>query len=353
MTGSTTPSRIRRIAVVAAILLFVGYSAFWLLAAQSLKTRIIEEAWLHSQAEEVAISWRDLRITGYPFDMIAIFDEPNIAILEGRKWYRWRTPEAWARSSLPWGSDIEVTLIGEQEFELDAGRGERVFLDSDTFRFTLTPRRSTLGYGLREMEGENLLLRIAERTPIAAMESLRLKFHSRPVGGALMISAQMQSHRIALLLEELRDEFPEALGGEIEELAVSLRLERFPDVPPDLRIIEEDEFLAQMQREGSIVKISEMVLDWGVLDFTGAGEFRIDEKRYPEGSLKMRFEAFDALLRGLADERGDLGEIVDILASLGLTRKVGNADAVVLEFSFRDGKAWFGSFPLGKIGRLY
>jgi hypothetical protein len=117
------------------------------------------------------------------------------------------------------------------------------------------------------------------------------------------------------------------------------------DAPWDRTAIE------QRRPQPRRIELTDFSARWGEVLFRAAGEVRIDEQGFPEGSVTVRAEEWRKLL-DMAVASGLLPEALRPSVETGLGLLSGGTDKIDAPLEFADGQVRLGLLPLGPAPRL-
>ena len=327
--------------------LSVAYTGYWFYVASAFRDGL--PAWIERMAGTGAtLAYRQLEISGYPFQFRLIFHEPllDAPVLPalGGKPLRWRASRVVAMMS-PWNFDrYTIDLNGDHRIDWPADRGVRTTGVSAT-EFLVTT----------ELHKDGL------------PESARFELANlRIADGAASASSQWTLGRGRLTAKRL---FPESESADEPTLAVGFRIDDARLPPADLPLGRE---IARLIGEARVVGIlaNPIVIEdltrWrdagGILEFTlsearygplvvnASGTAALDDALQPmfAGTAKVEglFAAIDALRDKDMIRSRDAAMAKVMLGVLSRPGEKGGAPSISLPVSIQGQKLFAGPVPL-------
>lgn len=348
-----TPPRHRRVALALALGLVVptalggGYGLYWTAAARGIERGIADWA-AARRAEGVALDYRAIEISGFPFALVATLAAPRLALTRAanpkggsagafRSW-RWAAARLIARAR-PWSPNrVAVALPPESRIAVaGAGREGRATLRLDDGRAWI-------------VIGARGAARVTVETGAALLDWGAGRARAARLSGA---GARTPEGAVTLALEFAGIELPAALDGPLGRVVSRFALEATLPPPPPASDSADD--LDAWRVAGGRVDIAALALDWGPLALEGRGTATLDSELRPEGRLDSRVSgwrpaigAFVAAGRVKARDGALAATFLDLMA-----RRDGDGRAVIaVALTARKGKLYLGPVAIARLAPL-
>lgn len=317
------------------------WSGWWLFASIAIKNGM--DAWLEERrAEEWQAEVSDLTVSGYPLSLETHMQAPMLA--DPQTGLAFDTPELVVRAPAYAPGTVTVTFP-QDEIALATPQGRRTIL-TDNAKARLTLSGGTTG------EVAHLSL-TSGPWALSSAEGMLMS--------ADAITMQMDQDDAEDTLYTFNIESPAFQPGEVPRRAArvprdwpttfdSLVLDmsvRF-DRPIDRRTIEEQ----RPQPRRIDLRVAEAV--WGALSLRFSAALDVSPEGLPSGEFSIQARNWRSLLE-VAENAGTLPtglrpQLEQILQALA--RGSGNADALDVTLSLRDGEIFLGFIPLGSTAPL-
>jgi len=331
------------LATIAALLVAAGaYTAFWFVVAGRLESGFA--AWAQSaQADKIDLSWRKLRVTGYPaafrinLDAAVLRDtsimpspEFRTPILSGSA-HPWDFAD-W-RLAMPDGFTADIVATHQRtpvRLAVHNADGLVSIAPEGGWKLSLTLRDTTV------LAGVNLAAGLAHATITVPPSS--------PAGRAapgtvLEVDASQIKLPIAI----------GPMGDSISELSFAATVK---GAVPGGNLAEA---AAAWRDAGGAIELDNLRLDWGALGATAAGTLSLDRDLQPIGELSGAIRGYDQILTTLV-QSGQIRTTDARLARIALTilAKTGpdGKPQIQTTFAIQDGQMFLGPARLGRVPRL-
>jgi hypothetical protein len=329
-------------AVVLLLVLLGGYSAFWLITAGRIRDGFVQ--WAQSaQARKFELTWRELRVGGFPFRFLVVIDSARLRDNALRPAPELRIPVLSA-AARPWrlavwqlaardgfAADFAAAHGGpDLKFAARTAHGT-VMLDADgaaKLWLSLEAPGGEAGARLRSDYGNAWIL-LPSKAP---------RTHTDP-----SLGLALDLHRVAAPLA------PGGLGGDIDELAFAVT---FKGTLPDGDIVPA---VAAWRDAGGTIELDNLHLEWGGLAATATGTIALDEDLQPIGGFSGAIQGYDRVLAALV-AAGNLRARDAGLArlALALLAKAGpnGRPQIATSFTIEHGEMFLGPAKLGRAPRI-
>lgn len=328
--------------LVLLVVLFAGYSAYWLIAAHRIEAGVAR--WAEAKrAEKIEASWQKLGVGGFPaslrieFDRAALRDaavspaaELHIPMLIGSA-----SPFDFADWRLDAPQGLSAALAGAHgrprlELAADRARGAVAVTSGGGATVWLHLENASAGAGLRvRVAAAQTWLLLPPKPPQSDMD---------PLFG---IAADL--HRIEL------PRAVRALGDHIEELALGLT------VKGPLQGGNLVKSIAAWRDAGGTVELDHLQLDWGGLAATATGTIALDQDLQPIGGFSGAIEGYDRVLRALVQDGRMRAEDAGLARlALAMLAKAGpdGQPQIATSFTIQNGQMFLGPARLGAAPRI-
>ncbi|MCG8361296.1 MAG: DUF2125 domain-containing protein [Kiloniellales bacterium] len=337
---------LRRLSLVALALLLValaGLSGLWLWSAEQLEQGVAR--WADKQRERgYRISYQGPSIDGFPVQLEALFETPEVASPKG---WRWSGPPVSGRSQIMAPTTIEARFPGLHRV---TSEDAEMPLQAELEAASATALIDLDGRG-RVESAEAALGGVALEAPkIGALLVDRLVAGFGPwkqpeAGQAATMKLAGEASGILL-----PDQGATPLGRKLESVELDATLhEEIPDAKPRPALV-------QWRDAGGKLDVHRVMFVWGPLTLEGDGTLGLDQELRPSGALKARMKGLKETIGALeAAGKLDSGQAlalnltVGALASLSSGSNDPNSPEVVLPVTLQEGRLFLGPVPLLRL----
>ncbi len=335
-------TRIGFVAVVALLVLFGAYAAYWWIVAGKIKDGVA--AWRQSEsARKIDASWRELRVRGFP---LAFRVDIRDAMLRDRAWSP--APELHAArltgTARPWDFD-NWRLTAPQGITADlAASGERpaLTLAARSANGTASPLRA--GGEWLWLRFEDITAAAGGRIPIKSADAWITVPATPPKADA------DSGFGVALDVRQMQVPSPPvSFGNTIDHWALGLTLK---GAVPDGPLVQA---VSAWRDAGGTIEVDNLRLQWGGLGVNANGTLALDRQLQPVAAFSGGVQGFGVILGALvaADwltpEQASLVGIA--LAALSRPGPDGKPQ-ITAPFTIQNGKMYLGPARLGPAPRI-
>lgn len=335
-------TRLGLAAIVLLLVLFGAYAAYWWIVAGRIENGIA--AWAQSiGAKKVDVSWRRLRVTGFP---LAFRIEIDAALLRDRGVSpapELRIPALDGTARFWDFADWRLAAVRGLSADL-AGAGRRPPLrlaaQAATGAVTLGAAGGaklwlTLGHADAEAGGR---VEVKSADAWIVLPATAPRTHTDPSLGLAL--ALRQVHLPAA---------PPVLGDTIEEAAFGITVKgALPDGPLARAV-------AAWRDQGGTIEFDNLHLDWGGVGASANGTLALDRTLQPIGAFSGAVEGYGEVLKALV-HTGRLRAGDAVLAQLALTMLAKSGPdgqpQIATSFTIQDGQMYLGPAKLGEAPRI-
>ena len=322
--------RIRGLVAIAviALVLAIGYAAYWFAAAASIREGVAD--WAEARrAEGYTVEIGALAVGGFPLRLVATIRQPVIA----RDAAGWRWSADWlVAEARPWAVErIDVTLPAAQRIVYRRGGDERA-VDVTVTRGAAHLRLAGGAFESVTVDAEG----IAAETPrgpmaLARLEALIKGGRGRPV--AVLLDARGLT---------LAPGGGAPLGREVTALGATATLTgALPGAPTRAA-------LAAWSEAGGTIEVESLTLVWGALEIDASGTLALDDGLRPQAAFNAAIIGYGPVLDAFA-AAGAMGEgdaslaktFLNLMANTESGRRV-----LEVPITAQDGKLFVGPIPL-------
>jgi hypothetical protein len=336
------PRYARLIAVAVLVILLGGYSAFWFVVAGQIENGIGE--WAESlRPHNVDLSWRTIRVGGFPLVFRAELAEALLRDPALTPPAEIRVPRLEA-SAHPWNF---------RNWRLAAPAGLTATLGPpEKPAGTLSAREATGTVATSSDDGAAIRVRLDEM----AVDAATMRVAARQVDLALSLpqhppqTAGERAIAVALALREVTvPAVPAPLRNPLDEVSLAaVVMAPVPAAPPR-------EAAAAWRDAGGTVELERVALRWGTLAVSGSGTMALDAELQPLGSFSAAIEGYDELISALvasgrlrARDAGLAQMALGFLAKPGPNRR----PQISAPLTIQDGQMLLGPVKLGPAPRI-
>lgn len=322
------------------------YSGYWYVVAGKVRAAI--EGFAAAPAGSVAVDWRDLSISGYPYRIAATFAAPVLRAPGAPEAWEWSAPSVEA-DLLPHDlRHVVLKVEGEQILKYRDAAGSHVI--SATSKGTWASYVEVPGapVGRIAVDIDDLVAgRDGGAGASARFAAGRLQLHAQPAGAA--------SYDVALQGDDVNASHftaASALGPAIALVSAQMRLKDLPRSAHASFVEVSRGWLA----EGGVLAVSDLAVKWGPLDLRARGELTLDAERRPQGRFDAAFADYDALIEALAKAKVVRERDAELaLAGLGLVARLQNDEEgrVHVPVLMNDGKLFLGPLLVARLDPLF
>jgi hypothetical protein len=328
---------------LAAVLTIVAlYTVYWFVVAWRIEDGLV--AWAQSsRADKVDISWRELRISGFPsafrveLQSVAMSDAALTPSSE------FRVPSL-SGSALPWDL-ADWRLIAKDGLTADlAGAGAKT-------QKRIMARTAEGTVSIASAGGWNLWLKLGDgsvgpeaRVRVGSTDAW-IEVPPSPPQGRIgpKLSLAFAAHRVELPMTMGR------LGNTVDELDLAATVH---GAIPNRRLAEA---LVVWRDAGGTVDLERLRVQWGGLAVTAAGTISLDDELQPAGMLSAAVEGYDQILTALVEggriKAADAGLARIALRMLAKAGPDGEPE-IKTSLTIRNGQVSAGPAKLGNAPRL-
>ena len=327
----------------AVVLVCIGWSAWWYLAAEAQRRGV--EAWL---AQQQARGWQAeaaaVEVTGFPTDLR--LSVTGLFLADPAKGWAWQAPalvaesRAWSptRVAVDWPPEQVVAVPGERAVVGTASMGSLIDL------------RPGPALELREAVTELTGLAIESSAGwSAAAEAASIRIAERPED-----LAPPNSYDVRITGEALR--LPEVLVDRLDPTGwLQPGVDRVTVIghaalaePVGLATVETGEIALRA------ATLRQVGFEWGEMELVVSGSFTVDERGYPDGQIEVEAREWRQMVR-LAVSSGLIGEETAGAVTKAielLTMLTGGGDSLSAPFNLSGGKLRIGPVAVADLPRL-
>lgn len=326
------------LAGVAAIAL-AGYTAWWWIAARAVERGIAD--WMEQQRRHGAlVDHGGLEMGGWPFALRATATDPAY---EGHG-------VAWSGSRLtavakPWDfSAIDLAFDGTHRLSLSADEATKVTLKAagGTGRVTIGPDGQPRSLAL-DFTDLAVMPAAGEPVTVARLDVAG----TRP-------PAPPDSHRdtgltVTLAAGGLRlpGPAPDGLGPHVQRVNAALRVQGRPPMP-------ERPSIAAWSRDGGVVEVDRLGIDWGPLTMAVNGTVALDAQLQPLAAMTAEIQGAEQALTAVEERLrpNQLAAARSILAMLSRPPEGGGQPVIKAPLSVQNGWVYIGPLKVAPVPRL-
>lgn len=331
------------VALAAGVVLYSGY--WWVVAG---KVREAIEGFAAAPAGNLAVGWRDLSISGYPYRVAATFAAPVVRAPSA--------PEAWEWSAPSVEADLLPHDLSHVVLKVEGGQILK-YRDVDGHHaVSLTSKGTWASYvevpgapmGRIAVDIDDLVARrdggVGASDRFAAG---RLQLHTQPAGAA--------SVDVALQGDDVdAGHFAAApvLGPAITLISAQMRFRALPRNTHASAVELARGWLA----EGGALAVSDLAVKWGPLDLRAQGELTLDAERRPQGRFDAAFADYEDLVAALVKAKAVRERDAALaLAGLGLVAQLQNDEEgrVHVPVLMNDGKLFLGPLMVARLEPIF
>lgn len=318
------------------------WSAVWVVGAST--TERVMTGWLQDRAAEGwLVNYTSLDTSGFPLRFRT--DLTDLQLADPETGWAWTAPEF--RLNQPGIRPQRIRAVWPAEQTL-ASPFERLTILSDEISAELELRpASNLALGRSDMtlravevtstDGWQTLIESAVFTVTAADGGAEAHVYDILFNAERMVPPDPMRRVL-----DPAGVLPEAMEGALFQARMQF------DAPWDLAALQD-------ARPGiTDIDLTEMSAGWGELTFRAAGRLSVDATGIPTGDIAVRAENWREMV-GMAVNAGVLPEQVrgTLETTLALIANLsGRPEDIEAPLSFRNGRMFFGPFPLGPAPRL-
>jgi hypothetical protein len=336
------PLRLGLAVLVVLLVVFGGYSAYWLILAGRIEDGVA--AWQQSaRAEKIDVSWRKLRVAGFPLAFRVEIEGAELRDGAISPPPELRVPGL-SGTARPW--DFAVwQLNASQGLWADlAGGGERPPLKlaarSATGTLSVEPdAKCTVWLRLDDASaeaGDRVAISSADAWIIVPPDSPR-----RRTDPSLAIAVDLRQVQMPVATQ--------VLGDTIDRVAFGITVKGAIAGGPLSRAF------SAWRDAGGTIELDNLRLKWGGLGATATGTITLDQEMQPIGGFSGAIEGYDQILTALV-QSGRMRASEAGLARLALTMlaKAGpdGRPAIATAFTIQGGQMFLGPAKLGKAPRI-
>jgi len=341
--GASTLRRFISLFFGALLLVAIGWSLWWYLAAEAERRGV--ETWLAKQRER---GWQaeaqSIEVTGFPMALRLAID--RLALTDPRNGWSWQAPNLliesrpWepTRAEINWPARHRLATPGEQvaistetmESLLDLRPGTALELRQATTEFSGLVLESSAGWAASARSAE---VRIAERSEERAPAN---------------------SYDLRLSAAEVS--LPEWLVARLDPTGwLESRVDRVTVIghaalaePIGLATVETGRIALRA------ATLREVGFEWGHMELVASGSFTVDHEGYPDGQIRVEAREWRRMVR-LAVTSGLIGEDTANAVTKGieiLTMLTGGGDSLSAPFNLSGGKLRIGPVAVADLPRL-
>jgi hypothetical protein len=324
------------------LLAFGAYAAYWWIAAG----RIAQEfdLWAqHARTEKLEISWRQLRVTGFPTAFRLELRKVSFRYTALRPAPVLDVPEL-SGSARPW-DPVDWRLMARRgltaEIAETSGRASiRLAARSASGAVSIAPKRAAAIWltlaNVVAAQNEHVEIGLADTWIVLPPRPPSV--HGEPFLG---IAWRLRQVRLPVAVAPL--------GDTIDALSAGLTVKGALPPGPLLKA------LAAWRDTGGVVALDHLRLRWGALGATGAGTMTLDRDLQPVGGFSGAIEGYDEILTALV-RSGRMRAQQAGLARLALTMlaKAGpdGRPEIATSFTIENGEMYLGPARLGPAPRI-
>ena len=331
----------RYLALLAAVFLLLAlYSGYWFLAAGWVRQAIVDWSALQ-RGNGAEVEFQRLRVTGFPFRLIATLDEPSYAEPATLERFAWRADRLVGYLQ-PWNfRHVLVALAGRHHISLRHGELDR--------RIEIDIRQGMASYqaggdgGLQRLSVVLDQVAIDDRLVTGELRAEHAELHIRPgsQGRQPRWDAAFSASRAqAALLAGL------PLGPDLSEIEIETTLAgSLPQAPFPIAV-------ALWRDAGGTLELRKFRVNWGDLKLEGEGTLALDAEMRPLGALTARIHKHERLIE-LAQSGGQLTPNAATGARLVLgLLAAGNGGVLTVPVRLQDGLLRVGPAVLARLNPL-
>jgi len=297
-------------------LIFAAYTAYWFAASSRLQVGI-KSFVTESKNDNIALTWHDLSVSGFPYRIGLTFTKPAVAAP--------KTPENWSWSADSLESDflpynlrhLVLKIDGTQELHYsDVGEHPRHHVirakAEGTWASYIALKDEPFGRlaidikNLKSTRDETQAKTSANDANSEYLNADRLQLHMQPVdeldtnATPIPIPSTPNNYDIALqgdVMSISPNATTRVLGNQIEIIAVQARLRNVPQ--------GQSASLVELSRDwlekGGRLTVSDLRIKWGALDLWAQGEITLDDQARPKGRFDAEITNYSELLLALVN----------------------------------------------------
>lgn len=341
--GANTLRRAISLIFGALLLIAIGWSLWWYLAAEAERRGI--ETWLAKQRDR---GWQAeasaIEVTGFPTDIRLGIS--NLALTDPRRGWAWQAPDLRIESR-PW-EPTRARLHWPRQQSIATPR-EQVAIASDAMSSLLDLRPGT-ALELRQVTTDLAGLALeSDAGWSASVGSTDIRVTER---GAE--STPANSYDIRLNADAVR--LPEALVARLDPTGwLEARIDHVTAIghvalaePIGLATVETGQI---MLRAATLRQVG---FQWGGMELAASGSFIVDEDGYPDGQIRVEAREWRRMVK-LAVSSGLIGEDTAKAVTKGieiLTMLTGGGDSLSAPLNLSGGKLRIGPVAVADLPRL-
>ncbi|NYZ15357.1 DUF2125 domain-containing protein [Azospirillum sp. RWY-5-1] len=316
-----------------------GYTVWWWIAAHAVERGIAD--WMEQQRRQGAlVAYGALDMGGWPFALHATVTEPAY---EGHG-------VAWSGSRLtaeakPWDfSVIDLAFDGTHRLSLSADEATKVTLKAagGTGRVTMGPDGQPRSLAL-DVTDLAVMPAAGEPMTVARLDLAGARPALPPA------SHQDTGLTVTLAAGGLRlpGPAPDGLGPQVQRVDASLRVQGRPPMP-------ERPAIAAWSRDGGVVEVDRLGIDWGPLSMAVNGTVALDARLQPLAAMTAEIQGAEQALTAVQERLrpNQLAAARSILAMLSRPPEGGGPPVIKAPLSVQDGWLYVGPLKVAPVPRL-
>ena len=335
------------VAVAAAVAL--AYGGYWSYLAGQVEAGV--EQWFAERTSEgLEAGYASLRVSGFPFQLVAVIEAPELAAPKALKPWSWKGP-ALVLKARPWRlTRVRLSAPGRHHFTVTRARGRAAFT-VELGQLELKLKHRGDGSGRAMLSIREGALRDASEKAVAEVTAADF-IVERPGraddgGAAPALDFLVQVEGISYPVAPVR-----GLGRTTARLVVQVSVTgEALEAPGPGKFATRA--MAGWRDSGGTLEVKRFALDHGPLALDGDGTLALDGRMRPIGAFALRVKGFEEALDRLAGA----GVIKPHPAALAktvmkaLARKQGipGAKELKVPLSLQDGRLYVGPVPLAKL----
>lgn len=347
----------------------VIYIAYWFHMAGRIEQEI--KAWAEDQAMEgTEVAYESLKVTGFPFRLVATLKEPDIFVRDGDRSPRWHGTELKAITPSYSFDHVILDFVGTQIIEVEE---------------EMSPVGRPLSRQAYTIDGTSMMMSLRlNRGKILSADTVlkEIEVSVEEIGDYRPSSFAGDMTQLRIAHAEIHSRVREPVDGEKGSIAHDLSFELLDIVsdrtPPDGFDETISRFVANYSRSGNkeigfhngslrvnrdrsmeeeeSLTIHELGIDWQPVTLSLTGELETAPTRDATGQLDLAVTGHKDLVRAL-HAQGEVSHLAALLAGalFGIVELVSETDesgVLHIPLKVKDGEVSFGFLPLFTLDEL-
>ncbi len=346
------------VAVAAAVALV--YGGYWSYLAGQVETGV--EHWFAERTSEgLKAGYASLRVGGFPFQLVAVIEAPELAAPKGLKPWSWKGP-ALVLKARPWRlTRVRVSAPGRHHFTVTRG-GSRAAFTVGAGKLELKLKHRGVATGRAMLSVREVTLRDAYEKAVAGVAAADFIVErpgraddGGPGGPAPAVDFLAQAEGVSYPAAPVR-----GLGRTTARLVVQVSVTGQADDGPGSQLGPRKfgaEAMARWRDSGGTLEVKRFALNHGPLTLDGDGTLALDDRMRPIGAFTLRVKGFEEALDRLAGagviKPYPAALVKTVMKSLARKQGVPGGEELKVPLSLQDGRLYVGPVALAKLPPIH